>query len=143
MSSQCFPTYSTARNKIVDLKLNLIDYVTQKEFKNLTGNVDTSDFALKSNVAEIKSKIDEIEFDKISSIDILEGKNLIEQNYVVYVSMNKYLSKASNDEDILSWKSMGVSNDAFKTLYSNFAPQLKHPYSHMKVYFKRNCFVNK
>ena len=30
MSSQYFPTYSTGRNKIVDVKLNLSGYVTQK-----------------------------------------------------------------------------------------------------------------
>ena len=70
MSSEYFPTYSTIRNKIVDLKLNLSDYVTQKEFKNLT-KVDTSDFALKTNVPEIKSRVDDIDVDKINIIDKL------------------------------------------------------------------------
>ena len=70
MSSEYFPTYSTIRNKIVDLKLNLSDYVTQKEFKNLT-KVDTSDFALKTNVPEIKSRVDDINVDKINIIDKL------------------------------------------------------------------------
>ena len=40
--------------------LNLSNYITQKEFKNLTGNVDTSDFALKTNVAEIKKRVGDI-----------------------------------------------------------------------------------
>ena len=70
MSSEYFPTYSPIRNKIVDLKLNLSDYVTQKEFKNLT-KVDTSDFALKTNVPEIKSRVDDIDVDKINIIDKL------------------------------------------------------------------------
>ena len=45
MRSQYFPTYSTARNEIIDVILNLKGYVTQEELKNLT-KVDTSNFAL-------------------------------------------------------------------------------------------------
>ena len=49
------PTYSEVEEEIVSVTLNLSHYVTQKEFKNLT-KVDTSDFALRVNVAEIKKK---------------------------------------------------------------------------------------
>ena len=67
--------YSAAapRNKTVNVKLNLNNYVTQKEFKNLT-KVDTSDFALKTNVVEIKKKVDNIDVDKIDDTDALQGK---------------------------------------------------------------------
>ena len=74
--SRYFPGYSTIRNEIIDVKLNLSNYVTQKEFKNLT-KVDTSDFALKTNVAEIKKKVDDIDVDKINIIDELQGKNYV------------------------------------------------------------------
>ena len=50
------PTYSEVEEEIVSVTLNLSNYVTQKEFKNITGNVDTSDFALETNPAEIKKK---------------------------------------------------------------------------------------
>ena len=46
------PTYSEVEEEIVNVTLNLSNYVTQKEFKNVT-KVDTSDFALKTNVAKI------------------------------------------------------------------------------------------
>ena len=49
-------TYSEVEEEIVSVTLNLSNYVTQKEFKNLA-KVDTSDFALKTNVAEIKKKL--------------------------------------------------------------------------------------
>ena len=50
-------TYSEVEEEIVScyIKLQVIT-VTQKEFKNLA-KVDTSDFALKTNVAEIKKKL--------------------------------------------------------------------------------------
>ena len=62
------PTYSEVEEKIVSVTLNLSNYVTPKEFKSLT-KVDTSDFALKTNVAEIKKKVDDINVDKIDFID--------------------------------------------------------------------------
>ena len=58
----------------------IVSYVTQ-EFKSLT-KVDTSDFALKTNVAEIKKKVDDIDIDKMNGIDELQGKNYIEDSYL-------------------------------------------------------------
>ena len=60
MSSGYCPYYSTARNEIVEVKLNLTGYITQKEFKNLTGSINTSDFALKVNVADLKDRVDKV-----------------------------------------------------------------------------------
>ena len=68
MGSKHFAAYPTAKNETVSVKLNLSNYVTQKELKDLT-KVDTSNFTLKTNVAEIKKKIDDIGVDKINSID--------------------------------------------------------------------------
>ena len=62
-------------------------YVTQKEFKNLTGNVGTSDFALKTNVAEIKEKVDNIDVNKIHSIDELQGKNILKMKIIYILTM--------------------------------------------------------
>ena len=83
-------TYSEVEEEMVIVTLNLSNYVTQKESKNLTGNVDTSDFALKTNVAEIKKKVDDIDVDKIDLIDELQGKNLFEQDYLLFKSAYKY-----------------------------------------------------
>ena len=50
--------------------------------------------------------------------------------------MHKYFSKTSNTENILSWKSKGISDDLIKTLYNNRAPNLLHSYlSAMQVSF--------
>ena len=68
------PTYSEVEEEIVSATLNLSNYVTQKESKNVT-KVDTSDFALKTNVAEIKKKVDDIDVYKTYFIDELQGKN--------------------------------------------------------------------
>ena len=74
-------TYSEVEEEIVSVALNLSNSVTQKEFKSLA-KVDTSDFALKTNVAEIKKKVDDIDIDKINGIDELQGKNYVEDSYL-------------------------------------------------------------
>ena len=49
-------TYSEVKEDIVSVTLSLSNYVTQKEFKNVT-NVNTSDFALKIMLLRLKRKL--------------------------------------------------------------------------------------
>ena len=77
------PTYSEGEEKIVSVTLNLSNYVTQKELNNVT-KVDTSDFALKTNVAKIKKKVDDIDVNEIDLIDELQGKNFVEDSYLYF-----------------------------------------------------------
>ena len=72
------PTYSEA--EIVSVTLNLSNYVTQKELINVA-KADTSDFTLKTNAAEIKKKVDDIDVGKIDFIDELQGKNYVKDSY--------------------------------------------------------------
>ena len=83
------PTYFEVEEEVVSVTLNLSNYVTQKEFKSVT-KVDTSDFALKTNVAEIKKKVNDIDVDKIGFIDELQGKNYIEGSYLYLNQKYKY-----------------------------------------------------
>ena len=124
------PPYSTAKNEIKDIKLNLTGYVTQKEFG--TENADVSDFVLKTNVAELKFKIDKFNEDDIKklqeSVQEFQDKNLIEQKYLLSKPMDKYLSKTNNTENILSWKSIGKSDNTLNPLYNTGVPKLLRPY---------------
>ena len=52
--------------------------------------VDTCDFALKTNVAEIKKKVDDIDVDKIDFIDELQGKSFVEDSYLYFKPEYKY-----------------------------------------------------
>ena len=110
--SSYVPTYSEVKEEIVSVTLSLSGYVTQKEFKNVT-NVNTSDFALKLNVAEIKEKVDDIDVDKINGIDELQGKNYVEDSYLYCESVAKYLAtykSSDNNTYLTAWQSRGKSN---------------------------------
>ena len=124
MSGEYFPAYSTARNEIVSVKLNLKGYVTQEEFKNLT-KVDTSDFALKANVAEIKSRADDIHVDKIRIIDELQSKNFAGNSYLYFGQKYEYFEvDKANPPKLLSWKSVGDSNEKIKPPEDKNAPKV-------------------
>ena len=86
------PTYSEVEEEIVSVTLNLSNHVTEKEFKSLA-KVDTSDFALKTNVAEIKKKVDGIDVDKIDFIDELQGNNCIEDSQLYLNQKYKYFEE--------------------------------------------------
>ena len=107
----CVPTYYEVEEEIVSVTLNLSNYVTQKEFKNFT-KVDTSDFALKTNVAEIKKRVNDIDVDKIDFIDELQGKNFGEDSYLYLNQKYEYFKLDKTDtQKLLPWQSVGISNE--------------------------------
>ena len=115
------PTYSEVEEEIVSVTLNLSNYVTQKEFKNLT-KVDTSDFALKTNVAEIKKKVDDINVDKIDFIDEVQEKNVVEDSYLYFKPEYKYF-EITGIKSVLSWKSIVLSDEKLKSIGDDY-PEL-------------------
>ena len=132
------PTYSEVEEEIVSVTLNLSNYVTQKEFKNVT-KVDTSDFALKTNVAEIKKKVDDIDVDKIDFIDELQGKNYIEDSYLYLHQKYKYFETDKTDtQKLLSWQSAGISNEKLTPIKDKNSPSLL--FEKAKPYLKISSF---
>ena len=90
----------------------------------------------------IKVVLDLSGYAREDDLDYFKGKNLIEKNYLVFVPMNKYLNKINNTKSILSWKSMGESDDVLKPLNnSTLVPKLVHPYSNMQVSLNGSCLV--
>ena len=114
------PTFSEVERKIVSVTLNLSNYVTQKEFKNVT-TVDT--FALKTNVAEIKKKVDDIDVDKIDLTDEFQGKNFDVDSYLYFKPEYRYF-KTTGIKSVLSWKSIGLSDEKLKSIGDDYSPEL-------------------
>ena len=51
----------------VKVKFNLSNYATKSNLKNATG-VDTSDFAKKTDLANLKPDIDKLDIDKLKNV---------------------------------------------------------------------------
>ena len=63
--SQYFPTpFNTHFGDSIKIKIDLSNYATKANIKNIS-HVDTSSFALKTNLANLKSEVDKLDADKL------------------------------------------------------------------------------
>ena len=62
--SYYLPYKSSSNN--VKVELNLTNYATRTDLKNIT-HVDVSSFATKTNLAALKTEVDKIDTDKLKS----------------------------------------------------------------------------
>ena len=64
--SQYFPT-PLSDYKNIKVKIDLTNYATKKDINDIT-HVDTSNFALKTNLANLKTEVDKLDIDKLVPI---------------------------------------------------------------------------
>ena len=133
------PTYSEVEEEIVSVTLNLSNYVTEKEFKNVT-TVDTSDFALKTNLAEIRKKVDEIDVDKIDLIDELQVKNFVGDSYLYFKPEYGYF-KTTGIKSVLSWNSIGLFDENLKSIGDDYSPELWHDKERTYLNFRKDVLA--
>ena len=54
---------------------------------------------------------------------------------------NRYFNKTSGTKNILSWKSMGMSDEILNPLFTNLFTKLEYPYPKTVVKFNGICLV--
>ena len=67
--SQYFPKPYEPFVGDINVKVDLSDYATKADIKNIS-HVDTSSFALKSNLASLKTEVDKLDFDKLVPVPV-------------------------------------------------------------------------
>ena len=102
--------------------------------------VDTSDFALKTNVGEIKKKVDDIDVDKIDFIDELQGKNYIEDSYFHFKPEYIYF-EITGIKSFLSWKSIGLSDQKLKSIGGDYFPELRYDKERTYLNFRKDVLA--
>ena len=80
----------------INVKVNLSNYTTKRDIKNLSF-VDTSSFALKTNLANLKTEVDKLDIDKLVPVPVdLSKLNDIVKNDVVKKDIyNKLVAKVN------------------------------------------------
>ena len=83
-----YPLYKSSSNN-VKVELDLTDYATKMDLKNIT-HVDVSSFASKTNLAALKTEIDKIDADKLktTNIDLDRLSNLVKNDVVKKTDYN-------------------------------------------------------
>ena len=67
--SQYFPKPYEPFDRDINVKVDLSNYATKADIKNIS-NVDTSFFALKTNLANLKTEVDQLDIDKLLPVPV-------------------------------------------------------------------------
>ena len=85
----------------INVKVDLSNYETKTYLKNVS-HVDVSSFALKSNLASLKTEIDKIDADKLKPVrvDLAELSNVVKNDVVKKTEYNNLLTKVDDIDTI-------------------------------------------
>ena len=91
--SKYFPPYNNSSENI-KVELDLGNYATKKDIKDIT-HVDTSSYALKTNLATLKTKVDNIDTDKLKTVpdDLAKLSNVVKNDVVKKTEYNTLKNK--------------------------------------------------
>ena len=67
--SQYFPKPFRSFGGNINVKVDLSNYATKTDLKNVT-HVDTSSFALKTNLASLKTEVDKLDIDILAPVSV-------------------------------------------------------------------------
>ena len=65
--SQYFPKQFRSFGENINVKVDLLNYATKTDLKNVT-HIDTSSFALKTNLANLKNEIDKLNIGELAPV---------------------------------------------------------------------------
>ena len=85
----------------INVKVDLSNYATKTDLKYVT-HVDVSSFALKSNLASLKTEVDKIDVDKLKTVpvDLPKLSNVVKNDVVKKTEYNKLVTKVDNIDTI-------------------------------------------
>ena len=107
--SQYFPKPFRSFEGNINVKVDLSNDATKIDLKNVT-HVDTSSFALKTNLANLKTEVDKLDIDKLAPVPV----DLSKLNYVV---KNDVVKKAVYDKLAANVNNIDTSDFVLKTKY--------------------------
>ena len=116
--SQYFPKPYEPFCGDMNIKVDLSNYATKADIKNIS-HVDTSSFALKTNLANSKSEVDKLDIDKLKPVptDLSKLNNVIKNDVVKKDVYDKFVTKVN---------SLDTSGFVLKTNYDTDKSELEN-----------------
>ena len=95
--SQYFPKPYEPFGGDINVKVDLSNYATKADIKNIS-HVDTSSFALKTNLANLKTEVDKLDIDKLVPVptDLSKLSNVVKNDVVKKTDYNVKITKTEN-----------------------------------------------
>ena len=80
-----------------NVKVDLPNYAAKPDLKNVS-HVHDSSFALKSNLANLKTEVDELDIDKLTPVlnDLAKLSNVVKNDVVKKTEYDKLVAKVNN-----------------------------------------------
>ena len=94
--SQYFPT-PLLDDKNIKVNIDLSNYATKKDTNDIT-HVDTSNFALKTNLSSLKTEVDKLDINKLATVpvDLSKLSNVVKNDVVEKTVYDKLVVKVDN-----------------------------------------------
>ena len=95
--SEYFPKPFKSFGENINVKVDLSNYATKTDLSNIT-HVDTSSFALKTNLISLKTEVDELDIDKLVPVpvDLSTLSNVVKNEVVKKTMYDKLVTKVNN-----------------------------------------------
>ena len=95
--SQYFPKPYKPFSGDINIKVDLSNYATKADVQNIS-HIDTSSFALKTNLASLKTEVDKLDIDKLAPapVDLSKLSDMVKNDVVKKVVYNKLVAKVDN-----------------------------------------------
>ena len=114
---QYFPKPFRSFGGNINVKVDLSNYATKTDLKIVT-HVDTSRFALKTNLASLKTEVDKLDIDKLAPIpvDLSKLSDAVRNDVVKKAVCDKIAAKVNN---------IYTSTFVLKTKYRTYKTELE------------------
>ena len=118
--SQYFPKPYEPFGGDINVKVDLSNYATKTDLKNIS-HIDVSSYALKSNLASLKTEVDKLDINKLTSvpIDLAKLSNVVKNDVVKKAEYDKLVNKV-NDIDTTNF----VARTKYEKDGSNFEDKI-------------------
>ena len=96
--SQYFPkSFNSHFGDSIKVKIDLSNYATKTDIKNIS-HVDTSSFALKTNLANLKTEVDKLDIEKLAPVpvDLSKLSDVVKNDVVKKTVYDKLAAKVNN-----------------------------------------------
>ena len=95
--SQYFPKPYEPFGGDINVKVDLSNYATKADLRNIP-HIDVSSYAPKSNLASLKTELDQLDIDKLTQVpnDLAKLSNVVKNDVVKKTDYNKLVKKVDS-----------------------------------------------
>ena len=131
--SQYFPKPFRSFGGNINVKVDLSNYATKADIKNIS-HVDTSSFALKKNLASLKTEVDKLDIDKLVPVpaDLSKLSNVVKNDVVQKTVYDQLVAKVNN---------IDTSDFVLKTEYQTGKAELEKKIHDVTYFVKKVKFT--